>query len=519
MSQKVIKIFFSYAREDQGLCDRIINHLRPRERRGIVELWHDRTIAPGQAWEQLIERKLDSADIVLLLISANFLGSHYCYDIEMPKALERHDANQAKVIPISLSSVDWDDLPFSRLNALPANRQPVDLWDSEDEALTDVAKGVKKVIDELIDERARKNVKEVLSQLFDDPDSNLRPYISQIQRLFEAKPVSGTHKYSLATYECIVEVFVQMNHEIQSGKAVQQAWLEAEAGRYFQAPRTDSTEGKKAERNVCAILRNFRQSDEASFSPLQQPIDVHIVLLAMNQAEAEELDSLEVFETSPQRLRDNFVCLKEKLDEELPGWQAHYQAVPELWQPFGVDRANDSIESLLKTTLSAVKDELEKQYNQTISLSRVYQDIRTLHQAGNQQILDELRSNECVIIVDAISLYHPAIFRSFQRSLLDIYHNTLVVTYAPSYPLLEMMREMTVALEFRISEMGFLRRQYNSGVGDQYMSCLDTHEKERFKAWLGWGLYKSIESKSFDPKASSQRLRERDIRFYTNNFD
>src|SRR5205807_7987737 len=97
-----VKIFFCYAREDEALLNKLKTHLRPLQRQGLIEVWYDRDISAGKEWEQEIDTHLNTADMILLLISSDFMYSDYCYGTEMTKALERHECGEARVIPIIL---------------------------------------------------------------------------------------------------------------------------------------------------------------------------------------------------------------------------------------------------------------------------------------------------------------------------------------------------------------------------------------------------------------------------------
>ncbi|WP_421085511.1 TIR domain-containing protein [Priestia sp. MF3] len=141
-----IDIFFSYSHEDESYRKQLEKHLAIMKRQGIINGWSDRDINAGDEWKTSISDKLESAKVVLLLISADFLASDYCYDIEMKRALERHDSGEAKVIPIILRSCDWSGAPFSKLQALPTEAKPIDLWVNSDEAFTLVSKGIGKTI-------------------------------------------------------------------------------------------------------------------------------------------------------------------------------------------------------------------------------------------------------------------------------------------------------------------------------------------------------------------------------------
>src|SRR5947207_5640960 len=110
-----IEIFFSYAHKDTKLREDLEKQLSLLKWQGLIIGWHDRRIAPGQEWSGEIDAHLDRAQIILLLISPDFMASNYCYGIEMKRAMERHEKGEAKVIPIILRPVDWHDALFSKL--------------------------------------------------------------------------------------------------------------------------------------------------------------------------------------------------------------------------------------------------------------------------------------------------------------------------------------------------------------------------------------------------------------------
>lgn len=144
-----VKIFFSYSQKDEALRDELATHLSLMKRQGIIEAWYDRQISPGDEWADEINENLNLADIILLLVSANFLASDYCYDKEMKRAMERHEKREARVIPIILKPTDWSNVPFSKLQGLPRNGEPVTTWYNKDEAFLDIAKGIRKVVEEI----------------------------------------------------------------------------------------------------------------------------------------------------------------------------------------------------------------------------------------------------------------------------------------------------------------------------------------------------------------------------------
>lgn len=143
-----IKVFFCYAREDEPLLEKLKSHLRPLQRKGFIDVWYDRNISAGTEWEREIDKQLNMAQIILLLVSPNFIDSDYCYSVEMKYALERHERGEALVIPIILRQSYWQEEPFGKLQVLPTDAKPVKSWQDLDEAFFNVADGMRKTIKE-----------------------------------------------------------------------------------------------------------------------------------------------------------------------------------------------------------------------------------------------------------------------------------------------------------------------------------------------------------------------------------
>ncbi len=143
-----IKIFFCYAHEDEALLNKLKAHLKPFQLEGLIELWYDRDISAGTEWEREISKHLNTADIILLLISPDFMASEYCYSIEMKRAVERHECEEARVIPVILRPVYWQIEKLGGLQALPKDGKPVigSHLNNIDEAFLDIAKGIRRVV-------------------------------------------------------------------------------------------------------------------------------------------------------------------------------------------------------------------------------------------------------------------------------------------------------------------------------------------------------------------------------------
>ena len=139
-----VKIFISYAHEDEVFMQQLKIHLRLLQHQGLIEMWYDRDINAGTEWQRHISKELDDAQIILILVSPDFLNSDYCYTVEMRRALERHENGEALVIPVILRPVYWEKTPFGKLQALPKGGEPVvsRSWHDVDNAFYEVAEGI-----------------------------------------------------------------------------------------------------------------------------------------------------------------------------------------------------------------------------------------------------------------------------------------------------------------------------------------------------------------------------------------
>lgn len=142
------KIFISYSHRDENFKDDLQIGLATLKNNGHIAAWDDRAIMAGDEWDHKIKDALYKADIILLLVSPNFLASRYVREQEIKIAMERHHnpEDPAVVVPIIIRPSDWKDNAFSRLQALPKNSKPVTTWSNYDEAMLDVVSGIKKLV-------------------------------------------------------------------------------------------------------------------------------------------------------------------------------------------------------------------------------------------------------------------------------------------------------------------------------------------------------------------------------------
>jgi hypothetical protein len=150
----ILEVFFSYSHKDEAMCDELNAHLAALKHQSVIKNWTDRRITAGDGWRYEIEKHLDSADLILLLVSSDFINSDFCYLIETSRALLRHESGDARVIPVIVRPVDWQDLPIGKLQPLPKDGTPVTLWSNRDEAWVNVTQGIRKAIEEMAGRKA-----------------------------------------------------------------------------------------------------------------------------------------------------------------------------------------------------------------------------------------------------------------------------------------------------------------------------------------------------------------------------
>ncbi len=149
-----VSLFYSYAHEDEKLRADLERHLKILQLRGLIQPWHDRGIVPGARWDSKIRQQLDQAELLLLLLSADFLGSDYIQQVELKTALRRAAEGSATVVPIllrplDLEGLDGDDLPMAALmqhQGLPRDLKPVTSWRQREEAWVSVSKGLRATV-------------------------------------------------------------------------------------------------------------------------------------------------------------------------------------------------------------------------------------------------------------------------------------------------------------------------------------------------------------------------------------
>jgi internalin A len=144
-----VRLFYSYAHRDESYRDELETHLKLLQRQRLLSTWHDRKITAGASWKAAIDQNIEQADIILLLVSSDFIASDYCWQTEMTAAFQRHEIGKARVIPIIVREVDWTSTPFAALQALPTDGRPVTLWQDRDSAWANVTRGIREAIESM----------------------------------------------------------------------------------------------------------------------------------------------------------------------------------------------------------------------------------------------------------------------------------------------------------------------------------------------------------------------------------
>ena len=206
------KVFFSYAHRDEQLLEKLQEHLAPLKNQGLIDrVWYDREISGGTEWEPEIIRHLETANIILLLVSSAFMNSDYCYGKELQRAIQRHERREARVVPIILSPCDWQIPPLNKLQALPTDGKPVTgaAWHSVDEAMLNVVKGLRTVIKDL--QKRSQNGSSYQYQI-DYINQQMAKGISARDALYQCDPQLG-NLFDSISYQDYYRMQLQAQHD------------------------------------------------------------------------------------------------------------------------------------------------------------------------------------------------------------------------------------------------------------------------------------------------------------------
>lgn len=150
--------FISYANKDTEFRDELQNHLSGLKRKKLINGWDGRAILPGEVWDDEIRQKLEQAEVVLFLVSSDFLASDYIHDVEIKKTIERYQQGLVRIIPVIVRPCDFESLSLNRYQALPEGARAISLWPNRDEAYVDIVKKIKRVIEQMSNQKNNQTV-------------------------------------------------------------------------------------------------------------------------------------------------------------------------------------------------------------------------------------------------------------------------------------------------------------------------------------------------------------------------
>jgi internalin A len=150
-TRRKLRLFYSYCHRDDRYRRELCNHLSLLRRENLIDEWYDGEIGAGRQIDDEIRKNLACSDVIVLMISADFLASDYIWQNELNEALERHKRNEARVLPVIVRPVEdhWQTTVFGRLKALPKDGKPVTRWRSRDQAWANVVNGIRQAIMEV----------------------------------------------------------------------------------------------------------------------------------------------------------------------------------------------------------------------------------------------------------------------------------------------------------------------------------------------------------------------------------
>ena len=241
-----MEVFFSYSHQDEGLRNELEKHLSLLQRQSVIDIWSDHRIGPGEELGGEIDRHLESADIILLLVSPDFLNSDYCYDIEMKRAMERHENGDARVVPVILRPCDWQSAPFGKLKALPTDGKPITKHQTLDDAFLDVTRAIRGVAQQLRpDSTTKAHAESTPIATIPEPSPSQRVRSSNL-RVRQEFTDRQRHKFLDEAFEYIAQYFEGSLAELEArNQDVETSFRRVDANRFEAAAYMSGQESSR----------------------------------------------------------------------------------------------------------------------------------------------------------------------------------------------------------------------------------------------------------------------------------
>lgn len=216
----MVKIFFSYSHKDEEMRNELEKHFSIIKRNGLIESWYDRRILAGEEFNPGIMANLENSQIILLLVSPDFLASDYCWEKEVLRAIEKHRKGESVVIPVILEPCDWQEAPFGKLKALPTDGKPISKFPNMNDAYLDVVKGIKEVINSKFSSSKRKSIKSTLATENHNAPKQFRSGNLRVKKKFSDRDndefINKTYQYIKIYFENSLAELQQRNSHIQA---------------------------------------------------------------------------------------------------------------------------------------------------------------------------------------------------------------------------------------------------------------------------------------------------------------
>lgn len=274
-------VFFSYSHADEDLRNQLETQLAMLKRQGVIETWHDRRIGAGENIDDAIDEHIDTDDIILLLVSPDFIASNYCYDVEMTRALKRHETGSAIVIPVILRACDWHPAPFGKLLATPRDGKPVTQWPDRDEAFLQIAKAVRDAANRLsIGQRASQTP--AVTQSTTDPEQAVPakavpgPRSSNL-RLSNNFSQRQKDQFKVDTFEYMARYFENSLAELGTrNRGYEGTFRRVDANRFFAAIYKDGKDVARATVYLGGMIGgiNYLQGETTSSNSSNESLSV-----------------------------------------------------------------------------------------------------------------------------------------------------------------------------------------------------------------------------------------------------
>ncbi|MCI0339321.1 MAG: toll/interleukin-1 receptor domain-containing protein [Acidobacteria bacterium] len=441
----MLKVFLSYAR-----ADNIKGAARLRdELKFAFDVWRDiEDMQSGESWREQLSDALHEVDVVIVLLTpAAVASSHVTEEWKGARLLKK------PVIPVLISPCT---IPEELREIHYQNLSDPDNYGQGLMALrNDLTKAYDSIYQKLKDDLSNHLKKDALA-LF-------HPILKKLLHW------SNLKFYPPRILNAFTELVDWMNADYRQGHSLADIFDQAITGNYAK-PGSDLHTVFEANRNIFeTVLGLFRA--EVKLGEI-----IPIVLLIMNETEAQELASGAAFDGYPNRLRSEFKKLQSMLKKNgLANWVSNYKETSADWQPFGSEADGENIQQLVGKALKMIA-------SPSHTLIPSFKDIHRLNDISSRQLLRQLRYDGCIVIIDGISMRHPKLLRAFHQTALDSSHRTSIVTIAPAQSTFQLLREMSFVLQLKVSDLELAKRRYD--YNEEYGICVELSDANDLQRWI-----------------------------------